>query len=92
MRIDRSSAIKLGSFAGAAAILGACRHFGLEELPGLLGAGLAVVAATAHAGAGRLVLDWVKEIAERGGEGVRGEQNRDLHRLMGETIARILGR
>ena len=49
-----------------------------------------------HAFAGHLGVsvldDTIDEHAQRAEERVRGAQNRDVHRLMGETIARILER
>jgi tetratricopeptide (TPR) repeat protein len=88
-------AIKLGSFAGVTAIAGAFHYFGLgEHVEGLLGTGLTLLGAGAHALVGHLGVDVVQDVAEHigGAEGVRGIQNHDLHRLMGESIARILER
>jgi len=95
MQIDRASAIKLGSFAGVTAVAGACHYFGLgEHVEGLLGTALVLLGAGAHAWVGHLGVDVVHDISERAGgtESARGVQNRDLHRLMGEAIARILER
>jgi len=93
MEIRRATAIELASCAGIAAIAGACHYFGLNELPGLLGTGLALAGAAAHAGVGHTVVDLVKGVAEGAGkESARGLENRDLHRLVGKTIARILER
>jgi len=95
MQIDRASAIKLGSFAGVAAVAGACHYFGLgEPAVGLFETALALLGSGAHALVGKLGLDVVHDISERAGgaESARGVQNRDLHRLMGEAIARILER
>ena len=77
MEIDRSSATKLGSFVGVAAVAGGCHYFGLRELPGLLGTGMAVAGAGAQAWVGNLGVDLVKNIAERPGEeSPRDVQNR----------------
>jgi tetratricopeptide (TPR) repeat protein len=93
MQIDRASAIKLGSFAGVTAVAGACHYFGLGEHAGLLGTVLALAGSGAHALVGHLGVDVVKGITERAGkESARGVENRDLHRLIGETIAHILER
>src|SRR6266550_4404754 len=94
MPIDRASAIKLGSFVGVAAVAGACHHFKLGEgATDLLGTVLTLLGSGAHALVGHLGVDLLAKIAGHGGaDHARGQQNRDLHRLMGETIARILER
>jgi tetratricopeptide (TPR) repeat protein len=92
VQIPRSSAIKLGSFAGVAAVAGACHYFGLgEHIHGLLGTALALAGAGLHAWTGHLGVEVVGDIAERAGnETPRGVENRDLHRLIGHTIAHTL--
>jgi tetratricopeptide (TPR) repeat protein len=93
VQISHPTVVKLTGFAGVAAVAGACHYFGLGELTGLLGTGLALAGATAHAWVGHLGVELVKDISERTGEeSARGVQNRDLHRLMGQVIARILER
>jgi hypothetical protein len=88
MEIDRSSATKLGSFVGVAAVAGACHYFGLRELPGLLGTGMALAGAGAQAWVGNLGVDLVKNIAERPGEeSPRGVQNR--HPVIPENLIGI---
>jgi len=95
MQIDRASAIKLGGFAAVATVAGACHYFGLgENVAGLLGTALSLLGSGAHALFGHLGVDLIEKFAEHPdpAERARGAQNRDLHRLMGETIARILER
>ena len=91
MPIDRASAIKLGSFVGIAAVAGACHHFKLGEgATDLLGTVLTLLGSGTHALDGHLGKDLLGKIAGHGSAGrARGVQNRDLHRLMGETVARI---
>jgi|ERR1022692_469313 hypothetical protein len=95
MQIDRTSAIKLGTFAGVTAVAGACHYLGLgEHAAGLFGTTLSLAGAGAHAIVGHLGLRLLETVSEDGGgaESGRAAQNRDVHRLIGEAIARILER
>jgi tetratricopeptide (TPR) repeat protein len=93
VQIDRASLVKLTSFAGVAGIAGAFHHFGLDaQAAGWIGTALALLGAGAHAWVGHLGVDLLHDVARRFGRGeeARGVQNRDLHRLLGQTIAHIL--
>ena len=95
MQIDRATVIKLASFAGVATVAGAFHYFGVGEhaIP-LLGTALHLLGEGAHAWVGHLGVHLIDNISGHGSaaDRARGAQNRDLHRLMGETIARILER
>ena len=95
MQIDRTSAIKLGTFASVTAVAGACHYLGLgEHAAGLFGTTLALASTGAHAIVGHLGLRLLENVSEDwgGAESSRAAQNRDVHRLIGEAIARILER
>ena len=95
MQMTRVTLIKLASFGGITAVAGACHYFGLEEHgTGLLGTALALVGAGAHAITGHWGMTLVENISEHGDgdDRARRAQNHDLHRMIGEAIARILER
>ena len=87
MALDRSTGIKLCSFAGLAAVAWAGRLLGIHEgLEGFLPLTLLLTregAATlaGHMGA-HLLVDAAEKRGKRAIDDVRGKQNRDLHRLI----------
>ena len=95
MPISRSTAFKLRSFAGVTVLAGAAHYFGFgEQTVGWLGTALALLGSGAHAWVGHLGVHLVESIEKSADpeKRARATQNQDLHRLMGETIARILER
>ena len=96
MAVDRATGIKLCALAGLAGVAAAGDQFGLGTgshgiLPALwhLGREGALLLG------GHLGTELVVEAADAAGERIEhshASQNRDLHRLIGETIARILER
>src|SRR6185369_3530370 len=96
MRIAQATLIKLSTFAGIATIAAASHHFGLGDLPGLVGtAGILL-----HEGALTLTGHWgvklldtqIDKHADSAKERTSGVRNQDLRRLMGDAIARIVER
>ncbi|HEY6346349.1 MAG TPA: tetratricopeptide repeat protein [Bryobacteraceae bacterium] len=90
MQIERASLVKLAGFGVSAAAILAAHHSG--EAATLAGAGLLLLDSVAHVGFEHLVGDFIHDVARRfdGAETARGVENRDLHRLIGATIARVL--
>src|SRR4051794_23206655 len=94
MPSSRDSLIKLGGVGAAAFVAVAAQHFGAGEVAPLIGAGTALLESFAHATFGHVGLDVVHDLAKRFGDAnsARGRENRDLHRLIGETVANALER
>jgi NAD(P)-dependent dehydrogenase (short-subunit alcohol dehydrogenase family) len=86
--IKRETLVRLASLGATALTVGLTKHFGLEEAS-LAGA---LVGSMAHASFGHIGLEFLHDFAKRvgGKEPARQRENRDLHRLIGETIARVL--
>src|SRR6266852_7660745 len=88
MAIKRESVITLASLGAAALVATAA---GRVEAAGPLSIGLALVGSWADATFGHLGLELVHSFSRRYGEATaRARENRDLHRLIGETIAHVL--
>src|SRR5260370_3768243 len=96
MSSGRASLIKMGTFAGVTLVAAASHFSGLgEHATGVLGTVLALGSEGALALAGHLgvhLLDAGIEKYASAEEHARKTQNHDLHRLVGETIARVLDR
>jgi hypothetical protein len=95
MALDRSTGIKLCSFAGLAAVAWAGRLLGIHEgLEGFLPLTLLLTREGAATLAGHMGAHLIVDAAEKRGkhaiDEVRGKQNRDLHRLIGEAISLTL--
>ena len=95
MSIDRSTGIKLCSFAGLLGIAATGHYLGLgHEVEGILPFALALTRDGGGTLAGHLGTHLLVEAADRSGayaaDNARGLQNHDLHRLIGEAIARTL--
>jgi tetratricopeptide (TPR) repeat protein len=90
VQIERASLVKLAGIGVTAAATIAAHPSG--EVATWAGAGLLLLDSVAHAGFGHLVLDFIHDVARRfdGAGTARGVENRDLHRLIGATIARVL--
>jgi hypothetical protein len=97
MALDRSTGIKLCSFAGLAFVAWAGRLLGIQEgLEGFLPLTLLLTREGAATLAGHMGAHLIVDAAEKRGrhaiDEVRGNQNRDLHRLIGEAISLTLRR
>jgi len=95
VEIDRSALVRLAGFGGVTAIALAANQLGLGEHSASLLAGVAALLGEgARAVWGHLGVHMIEKVAGHSGgeEHARGAQNHDLHRLIGETIARILER
>jgi hypothetical protein len=95
VQIDRQTAVKLGIFAGVTVVAGAQYYFGLgENATGLVGTALFLAGAAAHATTGHFGVNVIEFLGKwlGGKDPARRQQNRDLQRLIGEAIARILER
>jgi hypothetical protein len=97
MTMDRSTGIKLCSFAGLASVAAAGHYLGFPEgvngiLPLIFTLGREGAATLAgHMGA-HLLVDAAEKSGKHAIDRVRGRQNRDVHRLIGEAIALMLER
>src|SRR5208283_496156 len=97
MALDRPTGIKLCSFGGLAALAWAGRMLGIQEgLQGFLPLALLLTREGAATLAGHMGAHLIVDAAEKRGkhaiDEVRGKQNRDLHRLIGEAISLTLRR
>jgi hypothetical protein len=95
MAIDRAAGIKLTTFAGVAAVTAAIHSLGFHpDL--LLGTLMTLGGAAGEAITGQwgthLLDTTIDKHADKAAERARGVQNRDIHRLIGQTIAGILER
>lgn len=92
MPSSRESLIHLAGLGVTALTAVAAHHYEVSDAASLFGSGIALVGSVAHASFGHIGLEFVHDLAKRfGGEhGPRDRENRDLHRLIGDTIARIL--
>ena len=97
MALERSTGIKLCSFAGLALVAWVGRLLGIQEgLEGFLPLTLLLTREGAATLAGHMGAHLIVDAAEKRGkhaiDEVRGKQNRDLHRLIGEAISLTLRR
>jgi class 3 adenylate cyclase/predicted ATPase len=92
MPSSRESLIHLAGLGVTALTAVVAHHYEVGDAASLFGSGIALLGSVAHASFGHIGLEFVHDLAKRfGGEhSPRGRENRDLHRLIGGTIARIL--